>query len=477
MGLRIHAFSDDAMGTMDATALAGAIARGEVSEQEVLEAAIARAEKVNPYVNAIVIKMYDEARRRVGRLPKNKLYGVPTFVKDTDAVAGYPTQLGTGAFKARIPARNSKFIQQYFFTGMNCLGKTTLPEFGLICSTENPRWGITRNPWNTDYTTGGSSSGSAALVAAGVVPIAMANDGGGSIRIPAAICGLVGLKPSRHRLHGVDGGALLPIQIIHQGVLTRTVRDTALFLAEAEKFYRHKKLPPLGFVEGPSKKRLRIATVANLPPGTPGHQDEDTQRAISETIHLLESLGHRVDTVPLPIDANTMIDHFLHYYGFMSYIVTHWSIFTLGSKVDHSLLEPFTTGLYKVFKKNPSRLIPNIRTMRRIVAKANTLFDTYDVVLTPVLSHKTPPIGYLSPDLPEEEIIRRVIHFATYTGLNNVSGAPGISLPLSTDSNDLPLGMHFSARYGNDRLLLELAYELEAAKPWRMMYQTKTTQQ
>lgn len=472
MGQRVSAFTNDALGIMDATELAAAIARGEVSVTEVLEAAIQRAEKVNPELNAIVIKMYDDARKNSSKLSKGAFYGVPTFIKDSDPIAGYPTQLGTGSFKAKNANKNGKFVNQFLSTGLNCLGKTTLPEFGLICSTENERWGVTRNPWNTDYTTGGSSSGSAAMVASGVVPIASANDGGGSIRIPASICGLVGLKPSRFRLYPVDGAELMPVQIIHQGVLTRTVRDTALFFSEAEKYHKSNRVQGMGFVNIPVKQRLRIAFLENPAQGSPGYQDADTRNTQLQVAQLLESLGHTVEEVALPINREEMIEHFLHYYGFMSYMVTHWSGFTLKSKVDHSVLEPFTTGLYKIFKAQPGRFFSSIRAIRKIGAQAESLYEKYDVVMSPVLSHKTPKIGYLSPQHNEEEIIKRVVDFATYTGLNNVTGSPAISLPLGVDSDDMPLGVHFTTRHGNDKLLLELAYELEAAKPWRSIYQT-----
>lgn len=469
MGNRVSAFGQDAMGTMDATDLAQAIAAKKVSVQEVTEAAINRTEKVNGELNAIVVKMYEPARRFSGDT-NHGLYGVPTFIKDTDNVAGYATQLGTGAFTARKAKHNSKFVNQFLSTGLNPLGKTTLPEFGLICSTENERWGITRNPWDTDYTTGGSSSGSAAMVASGVVPIALANDGAGSIRIPAAICGLVGLKPSRGRLYGVDGAELMPIQIVHQGVLTRSVRDTALFFAEAEKYYANPRLPKMGYVQAQQKKPLRIAFYENIAAGKTGHQDADTYRVQLETAQLLQSLGHRVEQIAIPFDVETMVGHFLHYYGFFSYMMAHWSRFTLKAKVDRSLLEPFTTGLAERFMQHKTKLPSSIRAMRKLGMEAEKVFENYDVVMTPVLSHKTPKIGYFSPTLSAEEITKRAVDFASYTGLNNVTGSPAISLPLGTDSGGMPIGVHFSAPLGYDERLLALAYELEQAKPWSFIY-------
>ena len=469
MGNRISAFTNDVLQQMDATDIAGAIAAKKISPAEVLEASINRAEKVNPELNALVIKLYDYARKYSPK-PSGALYGVPAVIKDSDNVAGYPTQLGTGAFTAKKAKANSKYVNQFLSAGLVAIGKTTLPEFGLICSTENERWGITRNPWNTGYTTGGSSSGSAALVASGVVSIASANDGAGSIRIPAAICGLVGLKPTRQRLMGVDGAELMPVQIIHQGVLTRTVRDTALFYAEAEKYYANKHLPKMGYVQQPCKQRLRIAFYENIPAGKTGNQDADTYNTQLETARLLESLGHKVEQIRIPMDVEAMVQYFLNYYGFFSYMMAHWSHFTLKAKMDRSLLEPFTIGLAERFRAHKMKLPASIRAMRKMAMEAEQLFQKYDVLMTPVLSHKTPKIGYFSALLPADEITKRAVDFASYTGLNNVTGSPAISLPLGTDSEGMPLGVHFTAPQGFDQRLIELAYELEAARPFRMMY-------
>jgi amidase len=469
MNHKINAFTEDALGKMDAVGIAEAIAKKEISVSEAIEAAIARAEKVNPELNAIVVKTYEKARSFSEKTKGSGLFGVPTFIKDTDHLAGYPTQMGTGAFKSKNATHNSKFVNQFLSTGLVNLGKSTLPEFGLICSTENQKWGITRNPWNTEFTTGGSSSGSAALVASGVVPIASANDGAGSIRIPAAICGLVGLKPSRFRLFGVDGGELMPVQIVHQGVLTRSVRDTAKFFAEAEKYHIHPKLSKMGYVQNASKKRLRIAFVENLPFGKTGHQDEDTYRTQLETAKLLESLGHSVKQIPLPIDVDKMAGHFLNYYGFMSYMLAYWSIFTLKAQVNRKELEPFTLGLSKRFQTNAFQLPLSLIEMHKMVKLTEKLFSEYDVLMTPMLAHKTPKIGYFSPELSYEDVSKRAVDFAAYCGLHNVSGVPAMSLPLGIDSNEMPIGVQLIAGYGKDKTLLELAYELEEAKPFRRL--------
>ncbi len=475
MSNSMHAFSDDVMGTMDATSLAEAIQNKKISVKEITEASIARAEKVNPHLNAISVKIFDQDTLKAkGSNPKGALYGIPTFIKDNTDLKGYPTQHGTGIFKAKPANKNAAFVKQMLSTGLNYIGKTTMPEFGLNCSAENEKWGITRNPWNLNHTTGGSSSGSAAMVAAGVVPIAHANDGAGSIRIPAACCGLVGLKPSRDRLKNVDGSWILPINIGYEGVLTRTVRDTVLFYAEAEKYYRNVNLPVISLIKNPIKKRLKIAFLENPAQGVSGHMDEDTYRVQTETAALLESLGHRVEQIKLPIDIEEMRHHFLNYYGLLAFLWVRMGSFVLRTPFDSENLEPFSYGLSNIFSKNIRELPKSIRVLKsKIKQFEHNLYSQYNILMTPVTTLRTPEIGYLSPLLSSKEIIQRASDFAPFTGMQNVSGAPAISLPLGTDSNGLPLGVHFSTSYGQDAILLKLGYELEAAKPWNYLYQQR----
>lgn len=469
MNPKISAFCNDALGHMDATATAQAIASGKVSVQEVTEAAIKRAEAVNPQLNALVIKTYDQARNQQQLKKGGIFYGVPAAVKDNDHIAGLPTQKGTGAFVAPKARKNSAFVNQFLSSGLSCLGKTSLPEFGLICSTENEKWGVTRNPWNPDYTTGGSSSGSAALVAAGVVPIATANDGAGSIRIPASCCGLVGLKPSRSRLLPLEGSELIPLQIVHQGVLSRSVRDTANFFYAAEQFYRNRSLPAIGQVQHPTGKKLKFVFFEYPSAAKAGHLDADTQRVQDETAALLRALGHQINYVPLPVDVDEMASHYLHYYGFLAYMMSHWGRLSVQAKVDKSQLEPFTLGLAREFRAKPFRLASTIKTLRETGRRTEELFRDYDVVVTPVTAHRTPPIGHFSVSLPYEQISRRAVEYAAFCGLQNVTGSPAISLPLGTDGNGLPMGVQFSSKFGEDKLLLELAFELEEAKPWKLL--------
>lgn len=471
MGKRIHAFSNDVLGTMDATAIAEAITTKKISVAEVTEAAIARAELVNEELGAIAIKMYDDARQ-LSNINKNGLfYGVPTFVKDNDFIKGYPVQKGTGAFNSKIAKSNSKFVNQFFSSGVNCIGKTTLPEFGFICSTENEKWHVTRNPWNTDYTTGGSSSGSAAMVASGVVPIATANDGAGSTRIPASCCGLIGLKPTRKRLFYMQGTETLPVNIVYQGVLTRSVRDTATFYAAAEQYHYNNKLPKIGHVNKPLDRKLKFAFFENLPQGKQGHMDEDTFRVQLETAQLLENLGHTVEMIKVPLDIEALTIHYLTYYGFLSYMSINFGRLTHGAKVDKSVLEPFTLGLAETFAKRKLKLINSIRTLVKSAKQTElNLEQKYDVIMTAVTTKRTPPIGYFSPTLDYKEIAWRGADFASFLPLFNISGSPTISLPLGTASNDMPVGVQFCAPYGQDKLLIELALQLEVAKPFKLIF-------
>jgi len=232
-----------------------------VSAPELVEAAIARTELVNSTLNGLAYEAFDRARRRANASAAYGGYfdGVPTFIKDNVAVAGMPTMHGTDAWAPRPMSADGAFARVFLATGLVPLGKTRMSEFGFSASAEHPRIGAVRNPWDPGHTAGASSSGAGAFVAAGVVPIAHANDGAGSIRIPASVNGLVGLKPTRGRLPLDKDTAQMPLHLVANSVLSRTVRDTAAFLREAERVYRNPKLPPIGDVTHAGKQRLRIA--------------------------------------------------------------------------------------------------------------------------------------------------------------------------------------------------------------------------
>ena len=256
---RVHAYGDDALGDLDAVGLAEAIRHRRRSIPEVVDAAIARTEQVSTELNALAVECFERARADAVAPRGGYFAGVPTFVKDNSDLAGLPTMQGTDAYAPVAAKQDGDFARMLLATGVVPLGKTRLSEYGFSASAEHPRLGPVCSPWSTEHTAGASSSGSAAFVAAGVVPLAHANDGGGSIRIPAAVNGLVGLKPTRGRIAQDRVFRRMPVRLVADGVVTRSVRDTAAFLREAEKVYRDLSLAPVGDVTHPTRARRRIA--------------------------------------------------------------------------------------------------------------------------------------------------------------------------------------------------------------------------
>jgi amidase len=465
---RISAFCDDALGTLDGVGIAGKISSREISATEAVEAAIARAKSVNPGLNAIVTETFDMAREQAKKIVPGTFAGVPSFIKDNDNVKGVPTLWGSLSVPNKPVKNSSRFVKQLFSLGLICLGKSALPEFGLTATTEPLSSGITRNPWNTDYSTGGSSGGSAALVASGVIPLAHGNDGGGSIRIPASCCGLVGLKPSRGRLEQVEGSELMPINIVYEGMLSRTVRDTAAFYAGAEKYRRNPKLSEIGLVQNPGKKRLRIALFTDTPFGTPCHP-ESADLAHS-TGALCEELGHTVKEIPCPCDAQ-MADDFILYWGMLAFSFRFFGKFIIDYGFDRSKLENWSIDLSRHFQKHFFKSPSTIKRLREYAAIYNDIFSTCDILLNPTLAHPVPRIGYMGPNVSFDEAFDRIRKYVAYTPLQNVSGAPAISLPMGFSTNGLPLGVQFGAAFGHEKELLELAFEIEEARPWPHIWQ------
>lgn len=464
--LAVNAFQDDALANHDATALAGLIKRGKLSIQEVTEAAIGRARQVEPALHGIAADNFEQALAKGRIRPTGIFAGVPTLVKDNSHVAGLPTRHGSLAVPSGTQPQDGFFVKQYLAQGFVCLGKSTLPEFGFNASTEPVHGPATANPWHTDYSAGASSGGSAAMVAAGVVPIAHANDGGGSIRIPAACCGLVGLKPSRGRLVDSEAARSLPIRIIGEGVLTRSVRDTAGFFLGAEQSYHNPDLTPISDVRAPVRERLRIGLVEDSITGNP--TDEDTRAAVTATAHLLESLGHRVFPMAVPA-ARSFPDDFALYWGMLAFAVKTMGKRAIDPGFDRRKVDPLTHGLDRMFRKRLHRLPGALWRLRHSSQDYARAMTGVDAVLTPVLGHTTPKLGYLNPSLPFDTLFERLTRYVSFTPLANATGAPAISLPMGSDRHNLPVGVQFMAGHGQERLLLELAYELEEAVPWHSL--------
>jgi amidase len=461
---RIDAFTDDALGELDAVGLAAALRAGTVSPDEVIDAAIARAEKVNPALNGLAYSAYDRARARAGQTrPYGGFFdGVPSFVKDNVAVAGMPTMNGTDAWDPAPAAADGDFARSYLATGLVPVGKTRMSEFGFSASAEHPRLGPVRNPWNVEHTAGASSSGSGAFVAAGVVPIAHANDGGGSIRIPASCNGLVGLKPSRGRLHLDKDMRQMPLRIVANGVVTRSVRDTAAFYREMEMVRANPKLPPVGDVTGPAAQRLRVAVCTQ---SITREASPEVSELTLKTAALLESLGHRITVIDNPVPQRFM-DDFLLYWSFLAFALVRGGRRSFGPSFDRGQLDNLTLGLEKYAGRNLHRVPAAIARLARVRRITSRLQSTYDVLLMPTLADVPPQIGHLDPTAPYQQIIDRLVDWVAFTPLQNATGEPAISLPMAQSASSLPVGMMFTAGVGEEARLLELAFELEEAQPW-----------
>jgi amidase len=459
----VHAFGDDALGHLDAVGVSEAIQTGRVGRVEVVEAAIARTEAVNAALNGLAHKAFDRARAQAAAPAHTGLFsGVPTFIKDNVDIAGLPTMRGTDAWTPQPAGVDSDFARMYLATGVTPLGKTRMSEYGFSASAEHPRLGPVRNPWNTDHTAGASSSGSAAFVAAGVVPIAHANDGGGSIRIPASCNGLVGLKPSRGRLPLDKEVSQMPIRIVANGMVSRSVRDTAAFYAEAERIWPAAKLRPIGHVKHAGTKRLRIAVITHslLRESSP-----EVRELTLKSAALLEELGHRVDHLEKPPVPTSFVSDFVLYWGLLAMGQIQLNKRTFDG-FDVTRLDNLSRGLDRHARRNLHRIPLALLRLSRTRRHTARLARTYDVVMTPTLADETPQIGYLDPRADYEQIIDRLQDWVAFTPLQNVTGEPAISLPLALSANGLPVGMMFSASVGHEARLLELAYELEDARPW-----------
>jgi amidase len=458
----VTAVCDDVLGTSDAVEIARLIQTGEIQASEAVEAAIARAERVNPSLNAIATSLFDSARQQAQGRSAGVFAGVPSFIKDNEAVAGSPVLHGSRGLPRKPAKTSARFAKQFLSLGLINLGKTTMSEFGLTGTTEALVYGPTHNPWKLGFSPGGSSGGSAALVAAGVVPIAHGNDGGGSIRIPASCCGLVGLKPSRGRVAEAEGAELFPVKIVHQGMLSRTVRDTAVFFHAAEHYYRNPKLPEIGLVTQPGR-RLRIGFFTELDEDTPSHPD--CVAAVADAAKLCEALGHSVEEVPRPFDDRFLEDFFL-FWAMLAFAATRFGTRLVDPEFDRTKVEEFTEGLARYFQENASGAPMAIWRLRKFARQYALGFDHYDVLMNPTVTMPPPEHGYIGPEVPFETLLERSKWFIPFTPTQNVSCGPAMSLPLGQSKAGLPLGVQFASPLGDERTLLELALEIEAAAPW-----------
>lgn len=454
-------YCDDVLGYLDATALLEKLRRKEISLSEVCTAVIERARKSNPTLNAYTSEHFDLPIKH--QTNTGAFLGLPLFIKDNLPVKGFYTGFGSQAVAPRLEKWSDPYVRQLEKMGFSFIGKSALPEFGLNATTEHANSPPTPNPWNIAHSCGASSGGAAALVASGVVPIAHGNDGGGSIRIPAACCGLVGLKPSRGRHVNSLAARALPINILSEGVLTRSVRDTALFHYESEKIYRNHRLTPLSQALSPPRKRLRVGVIFESLVGLP--IDPDVNQAVSNCAIHLSKLGHDVHEIPFPV-TKKFADDFTLYWSLMAFLIKRSGKLAIGKKFDPNGMDDFSNGLAEFYRHQILKTPASLIRLKKQGQSSLRTFDDVDVILSPTLNHAPPPLGYLSPQVHFETLFERLRNYVGFTPLANVSGAPAISLPLALSRESLPIGLQFMANLGREDLLLSLAYELEQTMGW-----------
>jgi len=460
---------------LDATAQAELVRKNEVSPAELVGEAITRMEKLNPHLNAVIHELYDRARdEAAGELPDGPFRGVPFLLKDLGAeLAGTPFCEGmdfAGDYHSTV---TQELTQRYIDAGFVICGKTNTPELGILPTAEPRRFGPSRNPWNTEHSTGGSSGGSAAAVASGMVPAAHANDGGGSIRIPASCCGLVGLKPTRGRNSLAPRYGDLMGGLVAEHVVTRSVRDSAAILdatagpVPGDPYWAPpRRGPSFAAAAASAPPPLRIAVMTASPTGSEVHADCVT--AVEATASLCESLGHRVEEATLSVDGDAFTAHFINQWACSNaWAIIDWEA-RLGRAVTEAEIEPLTWALVELGRSvNGAQYLRSVQELQLITRQIAQYFEGIDVLLTPTLGEPPAPLGTF--DSPPDEPLTGLFRAAAYVPFTppfNVTGQPGISLPLHWNDAGLPIGVQFVGRFGDEETLLSLAGQLEQAAPW-----------
>jgi amidase len=458
----------------DGLGLAELIAKRQVTPLELLNAVRQRVEALNPKFNAFCALFFDRAEAQLKNgLGAGPFRGVPFALKDLGVhLAGVPTTFGSWVYKNYVPDLDSTLVERYKRAGLVIFGKTATPEFGLTTTTESVLFGLTRNPWNLERTSGGSSGGASAAVSSRMLPMAHGSDGGGSIRIPASCCGLFGMKPTRGRV------PLGPTQFeswngcSHHHALTISVRDSAALLdatAGAElgsPFFVSPPARPFLQESGADPGKLRVALVIEATNGAP--LDPECRKAVLEAAKLCESLGHKVEEVKLPLDDAVMRAAFMSILQVSLARTLDDAAKPLGRAVTEKDVEPITWVIAQAGKAVSSvvysRAIATIHQVGLTVAK---FMQRYDVILNPTLAKPPVALGTLSLSRGDlSGYIKDVGEFSPNTALYNVTGQPSMSVPLHWTPEGLPVGAMFSARFGEDAALFRLAAQLEKAKPW-----------
>jgi amidase len=459
---------------LDATAQAELVRRGEVSPAELAEAAIARIEAVNPKLDAVIRTRFDAALREAeGDLPDGPFRGVPILFKDLGCtVAGEPTAFGLGPLRDLEFPVTSYLAEQFRAAGFVPLGRTNVPELGTTVTTEPWSFPPARNPWDTGHSTGGSSGGSAAAVAAGMVAVAHANDGGGSIRIPASECGLVGLKPTRGRVSQgpVTGEAWAGSTI--DGAVTRTVRDAAGVLDVISKpmpgdpYYAPALPRPLAQEVGADPGRLRIGVLDR--PGAEGYLDDPQCRAaVARAATLLESLGHHIDqSAPAAMFEPEILRHFTTIIAADTEATLQAFEMLLGHPIGEDEIEPRNAAHRRAGRELGAVAYLQSRAWLGMwTRRMANWWNGHDLLLTPTVGAPPPELGWFTAGGPEQEEVR-IASFMPYTAQFNLTGQPAISLPLHWTQGGLPVGVQLVAAYGREDVLIRVASQLEQAAPW-----------
>jgi amidase len=459
----------------DGLGLAELVAKKKVTPAELVEAAIERIERHNPTLNAVVYKGYDDARKAAaGALPDGPFKGVPFLIKDLGMpVAGWPRSHGSKFARGVVDAEDGGLTRRYRAAGVVPLGKTNTPEYGITGTTESAALGPCRNPWNPNHIAGGSSGGAASAVAAGIVPLAHASDGLGSIRIPAACCGLVGLKVTRDRNPNMPDGFDYALGNVVDHVVTRTVRDSAAMLdatgypEPGSPYPAPPKARPYVEEITRSPGKLRIAWSAETPSGRPINRE--IEAALQKTAELLRGLGHEV------IERGLGIDYRALYASRGPAAASNFAagmdrlIELVGREPEPDELEPLTWATLKAGRRQTGAdALRSLQETRMLNRRTLAAFEDIDVYLSPVLGEPVPEIGFIDPvNLEPKEVNRRQGRVFPYTPPFNYSGQPSLSLPLQVDANGLPIGMMFTAKYADEATLFRLAAQLEKEAPWK----------
>lgn len=458
----------------DSVGLAALVAQGDVSPGELLDEAIERTERVNGEINAVTLKHYDEARASIAAgLPDGPLRGVPFLLKDLHLqLTGTITTFGSALFEDFKADHDSTLTARYKAAGLVIFGKTNTPEFGLTVTTEPKLFGASKNPWDTSKTTGGSSGGAAAAVAAGIVPTANASDGGGSIRVPASACGLVGLKPTRGRTPmGPDRGEGWAGQSISH-VVSRTVRDTAAFLdatsgpAPGDPYAAPEPLRPFAKDVGRNPGKLRIAFNTKRPDGT--ESDPEAVEAVAIAGKHCEALGHTVEEATIPIDAAEMGMAQLLLIATNIAATVDGRLKQLGRELQQGDLENNTLRMTEIGRTVSATDYVNATLFMHTLGRRWAAFHkSYDVYLAPTLARPPVPLGTLDMMSDDtDNYVEQLRLFCPFTAMFNMTGQPSISLPLHWSKEGLPMGCMFTGRFGDEHTLLALAAQLEEAAPW-----------